>query len=124
MLDKGDEVTGCPDVDDLVLRGFLAGPIGPPGTRAGGEREGAPSRTGASCGERSELMSMMGINVKRRCTSNNDHLDLPAGFHYDQSRQAHARTVLRSTLLPYRVTRRQSIQLRTRPPRSKEHVKV
>ena len=63
MLDRGDDVTGCPNVDDLVLRGFLAGPAGPAGTLAGGEREGAASRTGESCGERSELISMMSINM-------------------------------------------------------------
>lgn len=62
VLDKGEEVTGWANVDDLVLRGFLAGLAGPAGTFAGGEREGAASRTGESCGERSELMSMMGIN--------------------------------------------------------------
>lgn len=98
MLDKGDEVTGCPNGDDLVLRSFFAGPVDPPGTLAGGEREGATSRTGASCGERSELMSMMGTNVERRYTPNKDLLDLREGFHQDQSRQAHARIVLRSTL--------------------------
>lgn len=58
VLDKGDEVIGWPNVDDLVLRGFLAGPAG---TLAGGERDGAASRTGESCGERSELMSMMSM---------------------------------------------------------------
>lgn len=98
VLDEGDEVTGCPNDDDLVLRGFLAGLVGPPGPLAGGEREGAVSRRGASCGERSELMSMMGINVKRRCTPNKDLLDLRESFHPDQNRQVHARTVLRSAL--------------------------
>lgn len=49
VLDKGDEVSGCPSVDDLVLRGFLPGPAGaagPAGNLAGGERAGATSRTG------------------------------------------------------------------------------
>ena len=59
VLDNGDEVTGWPNVDDLVLRGFLAGPAGP---LPGGEREGCASRTGESCGERSELMSITNIN--------------------------------------------------------------
>lgn len=98
VLDRGEEVTGCRNDDDLFLRGFLAGPVGSPGPLAGGEREGAASRRGASCGERSELMSMMGINVKRRCTPNKGLLDLRECFHQDRNRQVHARTVLRSAL--------------------------